>query len=63
MQKYEVSKEENIITFVRDHGECYGGVRKTYIDTEGKTGSKLYAHIKEYAGAALAEAARKKGFC
>lgn len=63
MKVIEVSKEENIITFISDHGVAYGGERTIYVDTEGKTGRKLYEHIKEYAGVALAKAAKEQGYC
>lgn len=63
MREYSVSVKENIITFVRDHGECYGGERTTKIDTQGKTGKELYKRIKECVGADFAKAAKQQGFC
>ncbi len=63
MSEYEIYKNGDIITFERDHGECYGGLRKTNIDTEGKKDNELYAHIEDHAGAAFADAAREQGYC
>jgi len=60
---YEIIKEEDYIKFSRDHGACYGNVRTTTIDCDGLKGKKLYNHIKNAAGKAFADAAKKKGFC
>ena len=60
---FEIWKNGEYLNFERDHGSCYGGVRKTTLDCQGKTGKKLYKHIKEYVGKDYADAARKKGYC
>jgi hypothetical protein len=63
MRTYEIYKNEQFLTFESDHGECYGGIRKTVLDCEGKKGKKLYEHIKEYVGLDPANAAKAQGFC
>lgn len=63
MANYEVQKNGQYLTFQRDAGECYGGERKTTLDTEGLTGGELFKHIKKYVGARAAKAAKQQGYC
>lgn len=63
MNTYEITKTDNILTFARDHCDCYGNTKKTHIDTEGKTGKSLYAHIKKHAGVSFAISAKDNGYC
>lgn len=60
---YEIIKNGQYMQFSRDHGACYGGVRTTTIDSYGLKGKKLYKHIKDKAGKAFADAAKRAGFC
>lgn len=63
MNNYEIQKNGQYLVFFRDAGDCYGGVKKTTLDTQGLTGKNLYLHIKNYVGNRAAFAARQKGYC
>ena len=63
MNNYEVQKKDQYLVFQRDAGECYGGLRKTTLDTEGLSGKKLYQHIKKCVGNLAAKAAKEQGYC
>jgi hypothetical protein len=63
MNNYEVQKNGQYLVFFRDAGECYGGLRKTTIDTEGLVGKKLYQHVKKHVGSNAAKAAKAQGYC
>lgn len=63
MANYEVQKNSQYLIFQRDAGDCYGGLKKIPLDTEGLTGKKLYQHIKKYVGNYAAKAAKAQGYC
>jgi hypothetical protein len=63
MSDYIISKNGKYMTFIRDHGECYGGEHKSVLDTYDLKGMALYDHIEEYLGKAPALAAERQGFC
>lgn len=60
---YQVEQTGNVMTFIRDAGDCYGGERKTVIDTEGKQGRALRLHITKRLGKVASKAAAEQGFC
>jgi len=59
---YEISRNNDILTFSKDHGDCYGNVHSTHIDCWGLKGTDLYNHIKEHAGKRMAIDALEQGF-
>ena len=61
--EYEITLNDNVMTFIRDHGECYGGKNRTQIDTEGKTGRSLRLHLTKHLGKRMSKAAAEQGFC
>ena len=63
MNNYEVQKNGQYLVFFRDAGSCYGGLRKTTLDTEGLVGKKLYKHVKKHVGNYAAKAAQQQGYC
>lgn len=63
MNNYEVQKNGQYLIFQRDAGDCYGGLRKTTLDTDGLSGKKLYQHIKKYICSNAAKAAKAQGYC
>lgn len=56
MTTFTSTRKGNIITFYRDAGVCYGGIRKTYIDCDGIPESEIYDYVKDYLGKAYADA-------
>lgn len=63
MNNYEVKKNGQYLVFFRDAGDCYGGIKKITIDTEGLSGKPLSRHIKKYIGSHAAKAAKEQGYC
>lgn len=49
---------KDILKFEVEKDECYGGERSYTLDTQGKRGEELYAHIEHYLGKSFAEAFR-----
>lgn len=63
MANYEVQKNGQYLIFLRDAGNCYGGIKKTTLDTEGLSGKPLSRHIKKYICSNAAKAAKAQGYC
>lgn len=58
-----IEQTGNVMTFIRDAGDCYGGMRKIEIDIEGKQGRALRLHLTKHLGKAASKAAADQGFC
>lgn len=58
-----IEQTGNVMTFIRDAGDCYGGERKTVIDTQGKQGRALRLHLTKHVGVQMSKAAAEQGFC
>ena len=58
-----IEQTGNILTFTRGAGDCYGGERKTEIDTQGKQGRALRLYLTKHVGAQMSKVAAEWGFC